>query len=136
MDTWTLYDNTGLITGYATGSVSSCGDHGMLKGPIYPSDTHYVSFIHGPDPTIQERPAQRTVPDKTDITLGQEVIFANVPPNCTVTIDGVDHTVTDGMLYFDADHVGTYTLQFDSFPYIPATFSITVTEKTDADNGS
>lgn len=108
------------------GGVDSISDSNPMAR--FSPDRYYVSVFGEGKPQVCSRPEQQTVVNKTEILLGEEAIFSNIPRNATVRIDGDAHTVPDEILYFSPEHVGTYEFTFECFPYLDKAFSITVME--------
>lgn len=54
-----------------------------------------------------------------------EVVFSGIPDNATCTHDGTVHEVGNNILFFTAEHPGSYKFKFSCFPYLDKTITLT-----------
>lgn len=88
-------------------------------------------------PALKDKLPFPAVANKTEVIADNkdEVIISRVPLGCTCTLDGEPVTVTEELITFTAEHVGTYVFNFSMFPYLDGTITITGKAK-DENTGS
>ncbi len=117
---------TGEIQGYGTGPITASGASGITVSELIPNQNlQYVDLSIAGLPVTQ-RPTFPISVDKMSIAAdGKDTAtISGIPANTVCNYEGTNHTITDGMIEFTADHGGDYILQFTLFPYIP--YSLTI----------
>lgn len=123
---FTVYDRrNGEITGYgqalrAQALLQEQGDRAVILAD-YPGEGFMVV-----DGAFVERPRLAGF-DKTAIAVGGDVARIVLPDPCAVTIDGVTHTVTGGVLELSAAVPGSYSITINHWPYMPFEETVTCT---------
>ena len=124
------YTAQGEIQGVFSDSVSRAheGTELLFVSKIDITQLHnlYVDKTTNP-PTIRTKEPFPAVANKTEVIADNtdEVIISRVPLGCTCTLDGEPVTVTEELITFTAEHVGTYVFNFSMFPYLDGTITIT-----------
>lgn len=74
----------------------------------------------------EDRPVMPGTLDKPQILAdGNDLAtISNLPQPCTVTFKGQQYPVEDGSFSFTANIPGSYTVEVEAFPYLPATFTV------------
>ena len=94
-------------------------------------DGHSDDLIHYVDGgLIVNRPTMPGTLNKTTITADSTdtAIISNLPQPCTVTFAGQTYLVEDGEFAFTADIPGSYIVEVEAFPHLPATFTVEAIE--------
>lgn len=127
------HTNTGEIQGVFSDNVTAAHpDHSLMRlddkadiNAIYKGQK-YVDLTVNP-PAIKDKLPFPAVANKTEVIADNtdEVIISRVPLGCTCTLDGEPVTVTEELITFTAEHVGTYVFNFSMFPYLDGTITIT-----------
>lgn len=124
--TFTVYDRrSGEITGYgqalrAQALLQDQGGRGVVFADP-PGDGFMVA-----DGAFVARPRLSGF-DRTNIVVGGDRARMVLPDPCTVTIDGVTHTVTGGVLELSAATPGLYRITINHWPYMPFEETVTCT---------
>lgn len=133
--------NTGEVVYRASGQSSSQFENNELACVMTIDNTvkgltHYVDLTVNP-PAIKAKEPFPAVANKTEIIADNkdEVIISRIPLGCTCTLDGEPVIITEELITFTAEHVGTYVFKFSMFPYLDGTITITGKEK-DENTGS
>ena len=94
-------------------------------------DGHSNDLIHYVDGgLIVNRPTMPGTLDKPQILAdGLDLAtISNLPQPCTVTFSDQTYLVEDGEFAFTADIPGSYTVEVEAFPHLPATFTVEAIE--------
>lgn len=91
--------------------------------------THYVEFVgEARAPVLRVRPELTRGFDKTEMAVREAATLAGLPP-ATVAFEGPvkgHHSHEGGDLVVGWTVPGTYAVTIEAFPYLPATFTLTV----------
>lgn len=98
-------------------------DNLIRSNPAHVMDNYYYDNDTG---FVNPRPANPATIDTLTIAIGAYATISGIPVNCVVTVDGVAHTVTDGVLQITSSSPGILKIDLELFPYLPATFEVTV----------
>lgn len=93
------------------------------------ADTHYIVFVgEARAPVLQPRPELDRGFDKSEIAVREGTTISDLAP-ASVTFEGPvkgQHEHPGGDLVVGWTVPGTYTVTVEAFPYLPATFTLTV----------
>ncbi len=128
----TVYNlETGRIERIITASISLAQNQAgygesWLVGSANPC-FQYVDLVTG---LIAQRPTMPGTLDKPQILAdGLDLAtISNLPQPCTVTFAGQTYLVEDGEFAFTADIHGSYIVEVEAFPHLPATFTVEAIE--------
>lgn len=128
--TVTVYD---LATGKITRIVSAPGalafrQAGAEEGFIEGKANDVLQYVL--DGQVVDRPQMTAALDKTFILANTEDVatVSGLPEPCTVTFKGQQYEVTDGSFGFHVDIPGTYVVDIEAWPHLPATFTVEAVE--------
>lgn len=76
------------------------------------------------DGVIVDRPTFG-MPDTLELALGEVQSFP-LPDPCTVTLDGMAHVVTGGVIEFEGAMPAEFVFRFEQWPYLPHSLKVIV----------
>jgi hypothetical protein len=115
-----IYDDDGRITQIVTSHqpdyssfLSGIGvQHIETSHESLSLTDHYVE-----NGTVKLKPTMPIQPIMNAVKIGHPVAFKGLPKQTVLTIDGQAHILDDGEAELTPDHVGTYRLMFERWPY-------------------
>lgn len=77
--------------------------------------------------TLEDRPVMELTYDEV-VTAGADLNIAGLPDNCTILVDGFvgGSTTTEDTIGLETVDPGFYTIQIESWPYLPFSFTVDV----------
>jgi hypothetical protein len=97
---------------------ANAGESTLVITGLVLDTTHYVNIAANPPVVV---PLMTITATLTGLDL------VGVPMPCTVIIDGISYTVTDGTAELSFGSPGTYTVRVEALHYIPREYEVTVT---------
>jgi len=126
------HDADGRLTGQASGAFTPKDVEGFRERGIpflVVPDKASIATNYVVDGELVARPAADIRITKTEFPANRRAraTITGLPDPCTLLIDGEPITVKGGRLELTADMPATYSIVFDSFPYLPWFAEITAT---------
>ena len=118
MEPFIIYNTNGQIL-----RTGSCGTDAVAAQVINP-DEFVMSTIANDETEYVENGS--VVPKKTIDAILTNNILTNLPVPCTVSIDGQVFSVTDGVLEFSIDQMGTYGIICEAINHLPKEYTVTI----------